>query len=275
MAKITPTYGITGNNIPFARFGHGGKTLLLWSGGPGNNIPRGFGFDRFSQGLRPLLDEYTITLLTRKSGLSPGYTTRDMSEDYAELIRTEFDGHVDMIIGVSYGGIIVQHFAADHPEMCDQIVIFMAAHKIEQQGAQIDYRFAELLSQNKPRQAYALISQVIAPNRLMEVIYGGLMYLIAPYMLGSDNTETFRRDVLIEAQAELDHDALDALQRIQVPVLVLGGEQDKYFPVEYFRETASLIPNATLKTYPGRGHDLFGDVQAARDIQAWMAGELD
>ena len=123
IAKITPTYGITSNNIPYARFGHGEKTLLLWSGGPGNNIPRGIAFDRLSHGLTSLLDEYTITLLTRKSGLRKGYTTRDMSDDYAELIRTEFDGHVDLIIGISYGGIIVGHFAADHPEMFDHIVM--------------------------------------------------------------------------------------------------------------------------------------------------------
>jgi pimeloyl-ACP methyl ester carboxylesterase len=275
MAKITPSYGITSNNIPYARFGRGEKTMQLWSGGPGNNIPKGMAFNRFSHGMTPLLDEYTITLLTRKSGLSQGYTTRDMSDDYAELIRFEFDGHVDLIIGVSYGGIIVGHFAADYPELFDRIVMFMAAHKIDPQGAQLDYRFAELLNQNKPRQAYALISQVIAPNRLVGMIYKGLMCLLAPSMLGADNTETFRRDVLIEAQAELEHDALDAIQRIQVPILIMGGEQDKYFPVEYFQETAAMIPNATLKTYPERGHDLFGDVQAARDILAWVSGELD
>lgn len=273
MAKLTYTYGTTGNNIPFARFGDGERTLLLWSGGPGNLIPTGLGMNRYSQGLIPLLDEYTITLLTRKFGLSPGYTTRDMSEDYAELIETEFGGHVDLIIGASYGGIILQHFAADHPEMCDHFIMLMASHKIEPQGAQLDYRFAELLSQNKPRQAYALISQVIAPNWLLGVLYKGLMYLIAPTMMGDGNTETFRRDVMIEAQAELEHDALEAIQGIKAPVLVLGGEQDKYFPIEYFRETAALIPKATLITYPDRGHDLLGDTQVARDILAWVAGE--
>jgi len=176
MAKITPTYGITKNHIPYARFGRGGKTLLLWSGGPGNNIPRGMAFNLFSKGMTPLLDEYTITLLTRKSGLSEGYTTRDMSDDYAELIRAEFDGHVDLIIGVSYGGIIVQHFAADYPEMFNHIVMIMAAHKIEPQGAQIDYRFAELLSQNKPRQAYALLKSAVRCNDPVFINEHELMY---------------------------------------------------------------------------------------------------
>ena len=101
------------------------------------------------------------------------------------------------------------------------------------------------------------------------------MYVVGPSMLGKDNTETFRRDVLIEAQAELDHDALESIQRIQAPVLILGGDQDKYFPVEYFQETAAMIPGATLKIYADRGHDLFGDAQAARDILAWVDGQLD
>lgn len=34
--------GVTGNQIPFVRFGKGEKTLLVWSGGPGNIINQAF-----------------------------------------------------------------------------------------------------------------------------------------------------------------------------------------------------------------------------------------
>lgn len=109
MAKIKPEYGIFKDSIPYACFGEGDKILLLLFGGPGNEVPKGFIFNTMVKGLNPFVEEYTIYVVTRKSGLHEGYTTKDMSNDYAEMIRDEFGGKVDLIIGISYGGIIAQH----------------------------------------------------------------------------------------------------------------------------------------------------------------------
>ena len=61
-----------------------------------------------------------------------------MSNDYAEIIRHNFGGHVGIIIGTSFGGMIAQHFAADHPELFDHIVIAIAAHWMSDIGQQFD-----------------------------------------------------------------------------------------------------------------------------------------
>jgi pimeloyl-ACP methyl ester carboxylesterase len=87
-----------------------------------------------------------------------------------------------------------------------------------------------------------------------------------------DNTPTFRRDVLIEAMAEVAHDAFQSLARITIPVLVMGDDQDLYFPIKFFRETTNLIPGATLKIYSGKGHNLSGDKVISQDIIVWWAG---
>jgi hypothetical protein len=60
-------------------------------------------------GFEPFTAEYSIYLVSRKKGQPKGYSTRDMSNDYAEIIRHDFGGHVDVIIGISSGGLIAQH----------------------------------------------------------------------------------------------------------------------------------------------------------------------
>lgn len=93
--------------------------MLFFAGGPGNTVPTGLGASGFVRGMRAFTDEYTIILVTRKSALPEGYTTKDMADDYAELVRRDFDGHVDLVMGTSYGGLIAQYFAANHPEFLD------------------------------------------------------------------------------------------------------------------------------------------------------------
>lgn len=263
---------MTQNNIPFARQEGGPKIAMMWSGGPGNTMPKGWLLNMFTKFLHPLLVEYTIVFLTRRNGMPEGHTTRDMSDDYAELINKEFGGHVDLIIGTSYGGIIAQHFAADHPQLFSHLVIFSAAYKVEEENAKTDYRFAELLNQNKPRQAYQLMASAFTQNSIGKVVVGALFWLIAPSFLGDDYTDVFRQDVMIEAKAELAHDGSESLSRISKPILIQAGEHDHYFPLEYYREMETMIPdgNGKLIVYEGNGHDI-SDEKATHDILEWVA----
>lgn len=230
MARRSPEYGSYSGGglspgIPYGRIGEGEKDLIVFQGGPGNIMPRGIGFRIFTRGLEPFLDDYTIHMVTRKAGLTQGYTTRDMSDDYAEMIRDEFGGHVDLVIGTSYGGMIAQHFAADHTDLFDHIVITMAAHKISEAGRRADYRFAELMSQGKEHAAGASLAEVIAPKGLLRAVMSAMLWMAGGSMLG-ERSETFADDILIEAQAELAHDATESLKRIRVPVLILCGVVD-------------------------------------------------
>ena len=265
MAKIKPEYGIFKNSIPYARFGEGDKTLLLLFGGPGNEVPKGFMFNILAKGLNPFIEEYTIYVVTRKSALHEGYTTKDMSNDYAEMIRDEFGGKIDLIIGMSYGGVIAQHFAADHFELFNHIVIAMAAHKISEEGKQIDTKFAELLSEGNLKSAYVTIADALYPPGIKRKFFKGMLWLAGSFA-HKPESKTFSQDVLIEAKAEVEHDSIDSLKKISVPVLIICGDSDFYFPSEYIKEMDSLISNSTLKLYENKGHEIIGDTRFAKDI---------
>jgi pimeloyl-ACP methyl ester carboxylesterase len=277
MSNSKPFYGITINNIPYARIGQGKKSLLLLTGGPGNSIPMGMGFDMIIGSLKRFLSEYTIYMVSRKSGLPEGHTTKDMSDDIAELIQMQFAGHVEVVIGMSYGGTIAQHFAADHADLCDHLIIAMATHKISEAGKLLDTRYAELLSQGKSREAAALIVQVLYPPGPIRWIMRGVVWLLGGALLGIPSP-TFRQDVQVEIQAELNHNATESLKRIKIPILILIGGNDYYFEADSAKEMAAMIPEARFKIYPGKGHEIMGEKEFAQDVAefiGWNDGQLE
>ena len=254
------------NGIPHLRFGAGPRRLLFLSGGPGNQLPDGLGALAIAFALRPFCDEYTVDVVTRKSGLPEGYTTQDMAGDYAELIRQEFGGHVDLVIGMSYGGLIAQHFAADYAELFGHLVIAMAAHKVSEADRRIDFRYAELTSKGQDREAMAQRAEEIFPAGPLKPLLAAALWAVGKPLLGSAG-DTFRKDVLIEAKAELAHESTSSLKRITVPVLIAGGRNDFAFPVSAVQEMAALIANSTLKIYPGGHFTAILDRRFAQDVR--------
>jgi pimeloyl-ACP methyl ester carboxylesterase len=68
---------------------------------------------------------------------------------------------VNLVVGISYGGMIAQHFAADHADLCDHLVIAMATHKATGEGIKVDLLYAYLASQGKDRQAGVAITKAL------------------------------------------------------------------------------------------------------------------
>ncbi|MFZ5909342.1 MAG: alpha/beta fold hydrolase [Chloroflexota bacterium] len=273
MKPSKPEYGELYGNIPSVRWGTGDKKMLIFAGGPGNTLPSPFVIRSFYREFDPFTQAYTLYFVTRKKGQPQGYSTRDMSNAYAEMIQKDFGGRVDVVIGVSFGGMIAQHFAADHPGLFDHIVIALAAHKVSETGRKIDTRFARLLSQGKTRSGFAALVDALYPPGISRSLYKAAFWLMGGILLGQKH-ETYENDVLVEAQAEVTHDALDSLARIKVPVLIICGGADVYFPREYVKEMAGLIQGASLKIYEGKGHvGALEDEAFAKDIFAFIGSQ--
>jgi non-heme chloroperoxidase len=74
-----------------------------------------------------------------------------------------------------------------------------------------------------------------------------------------------------------DVDMRAELQKIQVPALIIHGDQDASAPIELTgRKTAELIPAASLTVYPGAGHGLYASDHDAlnADLLAFINGEV-
>ncbi len=203
---------------------------------------------------RPFVEQgYTVWWVTRRQNMPTGHSFADMANDYAQLVADEFDGKVDLVLGMSTGGQIGFYLAAGHPETFGHVVIVAAGYADAERDKDLLLRSARLLSQGRTGQAMALFVDDMYPRvpRPLRRVLGELM---GRSMYGKTHSY-FANDVVIEAEAEAACDAREVLADITVPVLLVGGDQDPYFPQEIYQETARLIPDCTLRLYQGKGHE--------------------
>ena len=256
------------SGLPYNRLGEGPRTLVIFQGLLFENKPQ----SRLI--LRPykfLEKEYTMYSVLRKPLLPNGYTMKDMADDYAAMIREEFGGAVD-VLGVSTGGSIAQHFAADHPELVRRLVIHSSAYALSDKAKRFQLEIAYLSSQRQWRKAYAVILDFMFPRE------GFTKYVAKPIVwLGSVmatllNAPKDGSDLVVTVEAEDKHNFKDRLAEIKAPTLLVAGDRDPFYTEALFRETAEGIPNARLVLYEGMGHPA-GGKQFARDVLEFLKEE--
>eukprot|EP00542_Grammatophora_oceanica_P021243 CAMPEP_0194037610 /NCGR_PEP_ID=MMETSP0009_2-20130614/9953_1 /TAXON_ID=210454 /ORGANISM="Grammatophora oceanica, Strain CCMP 410" /LENGTH=270 /DNA_ID=CAMNT_0038679845 /DNA_START=126 /DNA_END=938 /DNA_ORIENTATION=+ len=253
---------------------HSSKTALIIPGGPGNAAPT----PEDIGGLENLVEyDYQVFIVTRPQNMPKYYTVQDIARDYARMIKTEFGGHVDLIIGTSYGGMICQFLAATFKHIFNHIVLVVAACEVNPPCRSIDLAYANALAQGRPFAAGAAISKEFWPHCKLPILAklaGGILH-VAKTICGPKHHEHFANDVVIEAESEETFDSRPVLPYIKVPVLLIAGEYDYVFPLNLIKETVALIPDCRLRLYMGKGHTdvLKDDHRVVRDIVDFVRGQ--
>ncbi len=186
----------------------------------------------------------------RSSKATGPYTVADMADDLAGLLDAlEIDrAH---LVGLSMGGMIAQEFALRHSDRLDKLVLtgtgagtgrakfdpisvwnFVKQHDTEGMmfAAQ---QFLWLFSTDFLRNHQA-VDETLA-------LLGSNPNPISP--------EAYQR----QANAYLEHDALDRVGKIVAPTLVVTGERDRLTPPWIGRELAEAIPGASFHLIEGPG----------------------
>ncbi len=259
MRKLPMSRGVFDNTMAYARWGEGAKTVLFVSGGPGNTLPEGplrrVGGPLFG----PLVQAgYTVWAVTRPRNLPDGYSIEDMADDYAAVIAAQLGGHVDIALGMSMGGQIVQYLAANHPDRAETFVVLAAACGVTESSRALIRRSTVAVASGDRTELGLTLAAELLPGRGL----GWLRRLLVPltartwdWMTGPNEHEYFEHDYAIESDAVIRFDSREALSRVRVPVLLINGDRDRNYPKELVEETAHLIPDCTLVWYPGKGHD--------------------
>ncbi len=267
MARRRAITGYSSNGLPYACIGSGASNLVVFGGLEFQHKPPSAIMLRMSTGyLRGLEDSYKIYIVSRKPDLPPGYSLSDMSDDYAVMIKNELGGLAD-IIGVSTGGAIAQHFAIDHPDLVRRLVLAMTGFRLTEEGKELQRKVADLARKRKRHAASALLGTAIIRKGIAKHVFKWFMWLMGPLMIPADAS-----DGIVEIEAEDRHDLSDRLDRIKAETLVIGGEEDFFYPV---RETARKIPNARLVLYPNLGHNaMFArSRQFGEEIKAFLLSD--
>lgn len=244
---------VLSNGMEAQTWGAGPKQLVFIPGGPGSGLLRGMSGRVTRRWFAPFVEAgYTVHYVTRRRNMPEGHTVADMADDYAEAIREDLGGRVDLVVGESYGGMVAQFLAACHGETWRDLAIVVAAAEVSEWGKEVDSRIAAALAAGETTRAGRAFAEYAFPGERSRWVRRLVGPLIGRSVLsGADYPAT---DVLVEIEAELSFDARPVLPDVEAPVILLCGDSDRFFPAHLVAETARLIPHCTLVVYEGQGH---------------------
>ncbi len=178
-------------------------------------------------------------------GLS--YTLDRQAERVAEWARRSI-GAPAHVVGSSMGGAIAGLMAARHASLVASLTLMNAAGMHGERSSPFEQGLAEgrngLLA-GRLSEVIALLESTMERNR------SSLALALAPMMYGQF---TSRRTLNLHLFAHMIETPQVQLEGIQVPTLVLWGEQDRILDASSAAAFKAAIPHAVVKILSGVGH---------------------
>ena len=169
------------------------------------------------------------------------------------------------LVGNSLGGWVAFQFAIDHPERLAGIISMGTG------GAP---RTKALASHAKPKMTpdgirQALLDFVVDPSLVTDELVN------SRYAAASREGATDRFRAVVAAR-DIDRETLpldmDVLSKLEIPVLLIHGREDKVIPMSRSLQLHEVIPNADLHLFSQCGH--WSQVERAEDFNTVVASYL-
>ena len=260
---------LTLNNarMDYIRFGSGPKILIILPGlGDGLTTVRGTALP-MALAYRMFARDYTVYMFSRREPLPNSFTTRDMARDQKEAMDLLGIQKAD-ILGVSMGGMIAQHLAADYPDRVGKLVLTVTGSRPNPTMVQSVQLWMDMALRG---------DHTALMDSNVRAIYSDSYYRknkwLVPVMGKLTKPKSYAR-FLTQAEACLNHNCYENLGKILCPTLVIGGEQDAVLGCEPSRELAAQIPDARLITYPQWGHGVYEEEKSFNaTVLSWLTEE--
>jgi pimeloyl-ACP methyl ester carboxylesterase len=246
----------------FTHHTHDGFSLAVQTGGPPDApalllLPGQANNHHWWDGLRGGFEDTfrTVTFDYRGTGQSRGelgeWTSRSFAEDALEVLDRLGVDHA-AVYGTSLGGRVAQMLAIDHPDRVTALVLACSSPG----------------GRNAPRMSAETTRELArATPDARRALLHALFY--TPGWPHPPEASTLLGDPTMSPQEQVAHrrvsdrhDAGEALSSLDVPTLVLHGEDDRMTPAANSALLAELIPGARLHLYPGARHGFFEEFSA-------------
>lgn len=258
MNASNSTLPIRDTSMDYIRFGHGEKALVILPGlGDGLRTVKGTAAP-MSLMYRKLASKFTVYAFSRINELPEGYTTEDMAKDQAEAMKALGIRKAN-VLGVSMGGMIAQHLAANEPALVERLVLTATSAMPHQTILESVDEWVSLARQGD--HASFMESNL---RRMYTDQYYRRNKWVLPLSALLTKPKSYDR-FYVQANACLSHNAASSLPRIECPTLVIGGELDRALDPAQSHLIAGAIPHSKLIMYPNYGHALY---EEARDFES-------
>ena len=251
---INGTVPLGDTQMCWARFGHGERTLVVLPGlGDGLATVQGKAL-MLAGPYKPVFDEYTVYMFSRKDEMPVGYSIWDMAADQAAALRSLGIGKT-AVMGVSQGGMLALALALEHADLIEKRVLAVtapSANLLIRERVQRWIGFAEASDHKGLMIDTAEHSYSPARLKMLRRMY--------PLFGALGKPKDYNR-FLINARAILAFDAADRLAAVNCPTLILGGEADDIVGADASRELHERIPGSELYLYSGLGHAAYEEAK--------------
>jgi pimeloyl-ACP methyl ester carboxylesterase len=260
-----------GIELAYEEFGHpGGPPLLLIMGlgaqmitwpddfcralAVGRHVVR---FDNRDVGESQWLEgEVDLAACMAGDTSSAVYTLEHMADDCAGLLDA-LGWESAHVVGASMGGMVAQTVAIRHPERIRSLTSIMSTTGERAVATPTQAATAALLSPPARTREEAMeravsVGRVVGSPGLPRDEDDARRRAALAWDRGLNPAGFARQLAAIQASG----DRTPALASVDVPTLVVHGEDDPLVPVAGGRATAAAITGADLWTVPGMGHDL-------------------
>jgi pimeloyl-ACP methyl ester carboxylesterase len=224
--------------------------------------------------LQPLIDagHSVIRFDWRDTGLSTWRSFRDHPYSIETLIEDAwrildvFEAEVADLVGFSMGGCVAQLMALRHPERVRSLNLIASgfASAIHIERSPRTQRLWEALASSDGDPVQTLVEQ-------WSVLYGeaadfdpDAWRARAERWVGRG--QNLRCPHLRLGPQVFGLDRSQSLRSLEVPALVVHGDDDSMFPLPHGEAIAATLRRAHLVVLPGRGHDLFLDTSVSELI---------
>ena len=240
---------IDGTEMEYIAFGKGSKTLIMIPGlGEGLTTVGGTAVP-FALLYRRLAKDFRVYLFSRRTVMPEGFTTRDMAEDiYRAMVHLNIPSA--NVLGVSLGGMIVQHLAIHHPQAVEKLILCVTLPYENHALVSCLTGWLEMAARGDVK---GIMIDTLRKSNTKYVGITAAAYRIFGGLFPKKHLDRFR----IMAHAGLAHNAGDSLHRITCPTLIIGGRLDQIVTGEASEQLHRLIPHSELYMYEEYGHGLY------------------
>lgn len=185
------------------------------------------------------------------------YQLSDMMRDTVGLLDA-LDIESAHVVGVSMGGMIAQLLAIHEPQRVSSLTLIMSTTGARKLPGPTKAVTKHIMTRPKEATDEARLAHYWQLWRLL----GSPAYRLSDAELAEFIRAVFERGLTAAGSARQSlailaaPDRTNALQRLDVPTMIIHGDADPLVRIECGKALANAIPGARLTTIEGMGHDL-------------------
>lgn len=237
--------------IDYITFGKGPKTLIMIQGLNTRGI-KGTALS-LAYMYRIFAKDYTVYLFDRRPNVAEGLTVRDLAADVAAAMDVLKIAKAD-IFGVSQGGMIAQYLALERPDLVNKMVLAVTLSKNNEIVESVIENWINLTERGDMKQLVSDMAEKMYSDAYIKR-YRPLLPLLTILQRPKDV-----KGFVILAKACLTCDSYEELDKMQCPVLVIGGQGDNVVGGEASEEIAAKL-GCEIHMYENLGHAAYEEAK--------------